>query len=88
MYVCIYIHTHIYIYRPIYIYIYIYRGLPLITYAPSGVGGLKPPLHFHCVLHAKRGWVQITCKIAYVLNGRPRIYISHISVCVRVYVFT
>ena len=23
----------------------------------GGVGGVKPPLHFHCVLHAKRGWV-------------------------------
>ena len=21
------------------------------------VGGVKPPIHFHCVLHAKRGWV-------------------------------
>ena len=20
-----------------------------------GVGGVKPPIHFHCVLHAKRG---------------------------------
>ena len=20
-------------------------------------GGVKPPIHFHCVLHAKRGWV-------------------------------
>ena len=28
------------------------------------------PGHFHCVLHAKRG-VQIACKVAYVLNGRP-----------------
>ena len=25
-------------------------------YAPIG-GGVKPPIHFHCVLHAKRGWV-------------------------------
>ena len=38
------------------------------------VGGIKLPIHFHCVLHAKRGgWVQIACKIAYVLNGRPPI---------------
>ena len=21
------------------------------------VGGVKPPIHSHCVLHAKRGWV-------------------------------
>ena len=33
------------------------RGLPLSMYAPRGVGGVKPPIHFHCVLHAKRGWV-------------------------------
>ena len=31
-------------------------GLPLITYAPMGRGGgVKRPIHFHCVLHAKRG---------------------------------
>ena len=30
-------------------------GLPLGTYAPRGwVGRVKPPIHFHCVLHAKR----------------------------------
>ena len=23
----------------------------------SGGGGVKPPSHFHCVLHAKREWV-------------------------------
>ena len=34
--------------------------------------GVKPPIHFHCVLHAKRGrGVQKACTIAYVLNGRP-----------------
>ena len=49
-----------------------HRGLPLITYAPRGLGGSKPPIHFHCVLHAKRGGgVQIACKNAYVINGRP-----------------
>ena len=37
-----------------------------------GGGGVKSPIHFHCVLHAKRGeGPQIACKIAYVLNGRP-----------------
>ena len=38
----------------------------------------KSPIHFHCVLHAnKRGeGVQIACKIAYVLNGRPLIVIQ------------
>ena len=29
-------------------------GLPLITYAPGGRGG-GVPIHFHCVLHAKKG---------------------------------
>ena len=38
----------------------------------EGEGGFKYPIHFHCVLHAKSGeGVQIACKIAYVLNGRP-----------------
>ena len=40
------------------------------------VGGVMPPIHFHCVLHAKRGWVGPTCKIAFVLNGRPPISIT------------
>ena len=35
---------------------------------------VKPPLHFHCVLHAKRvgAWVQIVCTIAYILTERPQ----------------
>ena len=60
------------------------RGLPLSTYVPRlgvwGWGGVKPPIaiHFHCVLHAKKGGgggrgIQIACKIVYVLNGRPLI---------------
>ena len=45
-------------------------------YTPRGRGGgqVKSPIHFHCVLHAKKGGgegVQIAGKIAYVLNGRP-----------------
>ena len=37
-------------------HIYDIRGPPLITYAPRGVGGGGGRLiHFHCVLHAKRG---------------------------------
>ena len=31
------------------------RGLPSITYAPRGRGGVKSPIHFYCVFHAKRG---------------------------------
>ena len=31
-------------------------GLPLITYTPiGGWGEVKPPIHFYCVFHAKRG---------------------------------
>ena len=32
-----------------------YRGLPLSTYATRGGGAFKSSIHFHCVLHAKRG---------------------------------
>ena len=42
----------------------------------GGGEGFKPPIHFHCVLHAKRGrggGVQKACKIAYILNGRPHV---------------
>ena len=46
-------------------------GLPLITYAPRGRGGVKPPIHFYCLLHAKRGGVQKACKNAYVIKRRP-----------------
>ena len=24
-----------------------------------GGGGVKPPIHFHCVLHAEMGWVGL-----------------------------
>ena len=44
-------------------------GLPSITYSPRGEGGGSSLLY---ILHAKRGQgVQIGCKIAYVINGRP-----------------
>ena len=36
------------------------KGLPFSTYAPRGGwggGGVKPPIHSLCVVHAKRGWV-------------------------------
>ena len=46
----------------------ILRGLPLITYAAREGGEVKVPMHFHCVLHAKRGGGPD--KIAYLLNGR------------------
>ena len=31
------------------------RGLPFSTYAPRGGRGFESPIHFYCVLHAKRG---------------------------------
>ena len=47
-------------------------GLPLFTYAPRGRGGGQVSNTFHCVFHAKREeGVQIACKNAYVINGRP-----------------
>ena len=45
---------------------------PSINYVRTQGEGVKPSIHFYCVLHAKRGeGVQIACKIAYVINGRP-----------------
>ena len=42
-------------------------------------GGVKSPIHLHFVLCAKRGrGVQIACKIAYVLNGRPLRWSVHV----------
>ena len=40
----------------------------------GGGGGVKLPIHFHCVLHAKRGGgeeVQKACENVYEINGRP-----------------
>ena len=37
-----------------YMYVLPLGGLPFSTYAPRGVGGVKPPIYFHCVLHAKK----------------------------------
>ena len=57
------------------------RDLPLITYARRGRGAVKSPIHFYCVFHQKKkkvgggGGVQIACKNAYVINGRPPTYI-------------
>ena len=48
-----------------------YRGLPLITYAPKGGGG-SSLLYISIAYYMQKGggWVQIACKIAYVLHGR------------------
>ena len=48
------------------------RGFPISTYAPRGGGGVKP-LYIAIAYYMQKGdwWVQIVCKIAYVLNGRP-----------------
>ena len=34
-----------------------YGAFHLVRTHLGVVGGVKPPIHFHCVLHAKRGWV-------------------------------
>ena len=48
------------------------KGLPLITYATRGGGGVARLIHFYYVLHAKRGeGVEIAYKFAYVIIGRP-----------------
>ena len=31
------------------------RGIPFSTYVSTGRWGVKSPILFHCVLHAKRG---------------------------------
>ena len=49
-----------------------HRAFHLVHTHLGGGDGVESPIHFYCVLHAKRGeGVQIACKIAYVLNGRP-----------------
>ena len=58
------------------------RGLPFSTYAPRGGGGgghvsYTFPLRITCKKGGGEG-VQIACKIAYVLNGRPLPEISHL----------
>ena len=55
------------------------RGLPLTTYAPRGRGGGSSLLYIsiaYCMQKGGEG-VQIACKIAYVINGRPLIYIPN-----------
>ena len=38
------------------ILVYHFFGGPSINYVRNeGEGGVKPPIHFHCVLHGKRG---------------------------------
>ena len=49
-------------------------GLPLFTYAPRQGGWAQASYTFLLRITCKKGsgWVQISCKIAYVLNGRPQ----------------
>ena len=49
------------------------RGLPLITYALRGGGGGSSLPYISIAYYMQKGGegVQIACKIAYVLNGRP-----------------
>ena len=51
-------------------------GLPFSTYAPrGGRGGGSSLLYISIAYYMQKGGegVQIACKIAYVLNGRPHI---------------
>ena len=52
------------------------RGLPLITYAPrgrGGVGGGGGLLYISIAYYMQKmkEGVQIACKFAYLINGRP-----------------
>ena len=50
------------------------RGLPLITYAPRGrEGQVSYTFLLRITCKKKRGGgVQVACKNAYVINGRPQ----------------
>ena len=54
-------------------YIIYLWGLPFSTYAPRGGVGGSSPLYISIAYYMQKGGegVQIACKIAYVLNGRP-----------------
>ena len=49
------------------------RGLPFSTYASRGGWVWSSLLYISIAYYMQKGggWVQIACKIAYVLNGRP-----------------
>ena len=56
-------------------FIYKQRGLPFSMYAPRGGGGGRSSLLYISIAYYMQkggGWVQIACKSAYVLNGRPQ----------------
>ena len=41
---------------------------PSINYVRTKGEGVKPPIHFYCVLHAIKRGVKKSCKNAYVIN--------------------
>ena len=49
-------------------------GLPLITYAPRGRGGGLLYISIAYYMQKMKEGVQIACKIAYVIDGRPPRY--------------
>ena len=59
------------------------RGLPLIKYAPrEGGGGGSSLLYISIVYYMQKGGgVQIACKMAYVIDGRPLIWRMSDSDC-------
>ena len=65
------------------------RGLPLITYTPRGREGGSSLLYISINHYMQKGGegVQIACKTACVINGRPQIlplYICSIDDCMRI----
>ena len=72
-------HDQIFLYSIPYCYMFNFNrpgigewGLPFSTYASRGGGG-SSLLYISIAYYMQKGggWVQIACKIAYVLNGRP-----------------
>ena len=67
---------------------------PFSMYAPRGRGGGQASYTFPLRITCKKGvggWVQIACKISYVLNGRPlSSFNSEVSITVHTlkYVYT
>ena len=62
--------------------IFVERGLPLITYVPRGMGGGRVSYTFLLGITCKKGGerVQIACKFAYVIDGRPQRLLKYIGI--------
>ena len=61
----------------------LHGGHPFSTYAPRGGWVGSSLLYIFIAYYMQKGgwWVQIACKIAYVLNGRPHVRVySNINI--------